>query len=286
MRGFFFEKKYVNIINMSIEYFIVYILIFILGTIAGSFINCLVWRINNKETILGRSYCPKCKHGLGFFDLFPLISFAWLKASCRYCKEKISWQYPLIEILVGLVFVFVYQFTGFDLLSNDFANIKFYELIFRFILSTLLMAAFLYDLKYYIIPDRITFSGIGLIFLWIVSAFFLGYYTEMQMLGFIFSGLGSAFFLFLIWFLSQGKAMGFGDVKLVFLLGLFLGWPLIIPGLFISFFLGALIGVLLIAFKKKKMKSEVPFGPFLIIGTYISLAWGQSILFWYLSFMR
>lgn len=262
------------------------VFIFILGTIIGSFINCIVFRINKKETILGSSYCPKCKHKLGVFDLFPLISFAWLRASCRYCKEKISWQYPAVEILIGLLFVFIYSFTGFDLLSSDFTNIKFFELIFRFILAIFLMIAFVYDLKYYIIPDRITFSGIGVAFVWIITAFFLGYYTEMQVLSYIFSALGSSFFLFLIWFLSQGKAMGFGDVKLVFLLGLFLGWPLIIPGLFISFFLGALIGLILILFKKKKMKSEVPFGPFLIIGTYMSLAWGQEILSWYLSFLR
>jgi prepilin signal peptidase PulO-like enzyme (type II secretory pathway) len=122
---------------MNIEQIIVFILVFILGTVAGSFINCLVWRINQKETILGRSYCPKCRHGLGFFDLFPILSFIFLRCKCRYCKDKISWQYPIVETLVGLLFVFVYHFTGFDILSNDFANIKFFELIFR--LSTLFL---------------------------------------------------------------------------------------------------------------------------------------------------
>ncbi len=271
---------------MITEQTLILFFIFILGTIVGSFVNCLVWRINQKETILGSSYCPKCKHKLGFFDLFPILSFICLKANCRYCKEKISWQYPIVEILVGLLFVFVYYFTGFDLLSNDFTNIKFYELIFRLILTTILTAAFIYDFKYFIIPDRLTFSGIGLAFLWLISAFFHGYYTEMQVLGFIFSAMGAAFFLFLIWFFSQGKAMGFGDVKLVFLLGLLLGWPLIIPSLFIAFFLGAFIGILLIIFRKKQMKSEVPFGPFLIMGTYIGLAWGKDILSWYISFMK
>jgi prepilin signal peptidase PulO-like enzyme (type II secretory pathway) len=271
---------------MIIEQIIIFILIFILGTIAGSFINCFVCRINQKETILGSSYCPYCKHKLGFFDLFPILSFVFLKAKCRYCKEKISWQYPIVELLVGGAFLFIYHFTGFDVLSNDFANIKFYELLFRLILTTFLMGAFVYDFKHYIIPDRITFSAIGLTFLWIIIGFFFGYYTEMQILGFMFSAFASAFFFFCLWFFSQGKAMGFGDVKLVFLLGLFLGWPLILPSLFISFFLGAFIGILLIILKKKKMKSEVPFGPFLILGTFIGLAWGNDVLFWYLSFMR
>ncbi|GMX58988.1 MAG: A24 family peptidase [Candidatus Microsyncoccus archaeolyticus] len=271
---------------ISIEQTTILFFIFILGTIAGSFINCFIYRISQKETILGSSYCPKCKHKLGVFDLIPLISFAWLRATCRYCKEKISWQYPIVEILIGFLFVFIYYVTGFDLLTNDFTNIKFFELIFRFILATLLMSAFLYDLKHYIIPDRITFSGIGLTFIWIIVAFLNGYYTEHQILGFVFSAMGSAFFIFLIWFFSQGKAMGFGDVKLIFLLGLFLGWPLIIPSIFISFFIGATTGILLILLRKKQMKSEVPFGPFLILGTYIGLGWGQDILSWYLSFMK
>jgi prepilin signal peptidase PulO-like enzyme (type II secretory pathway) len=271
---------------MIIEQIIVFILVFILGTIAGSFINCFVWRISKEETILGKSYCPRCGHKLGFFDLFPILSFIFLRAKCRYCKDKISFQYPIVETLVGLIFIFIYHFTGFDILSNDFLNIKFYELIFRFILTTLLMAAFVYDFKHFIIPDRITFGAIGLTFLWIIIAFFNGYYTEMQMLGFIFSALGSAFFFFLLWFFTQGHGMGFGDVKLAFLLGLFLGWPVILPALFASFLLGALFGIILIVFRKKKMKSEVPFGPFLVIGTFVGLAWGTDILTWYLSFMK
>ncbi|MDD5696679.1 MAG: prepilin peptidase [Candidatus Pacebacteria bacterium] len=262
------------------------VLIFVLGTIAGSFINCLAWRIKQEETILGSSYCPKCRHKLGFFDLFPIWSFFFLRGRCRYCKEKISFQYPLVEILTGLAFVFVYHYTGFDLLTFNFQNIQFYELIFRWLLSVFLLAAFIYDLKYFVIPDRITFSAIILTFLWIIAGFFLKHYTEMQVLNFLFSGLVSSFFFFCLWFFSQGRAMGFGDVKLAFLLGLFLGYPVIIPALFVSFFLGALIGIILVFLKKKKMKSEVPFGPFLVMGSFIGLAWGKDILLWYLSFLK
>ncbi len=268
------------------EEFLILILIFILGAVAGSFINCLCWRINQKETIMGGSYCPKCRHKLGFFDLFPLLSFLSLRGRCRYCKEKISFQYPLMEMLTGLAFVFVYHYTGFDILTFDFQNIAFYELIFRWFLSVLLLTAFIYDLKYFIIPDRITFSAIVLTFLWIVVGFFLKHYTEMQVLSFLFSGLASAFFFFCLWFFSSGRAMGFGDVKLAFLLGLFLGYPVIIPALFVSFFIGALIGIILVLLRKKKMKSEVPFGPFLVMGTFIGLAWGEDIILWYLSFLK
>lgn len=269
-----------------IETILILILVFVLGTIAGSFINCLAWRINQEETILGRSYCPKCKHTLSSFDLFPILSFAFLKGKCRYCKEKISWQYPLVEILTGLAFVFVYHYTGFDLLTFDLQNIKFYELIFRWLLSMLLLTAFIYDLKYFIIPDGITFSAITLTVLWIIVGFFAGYYTKMQVLSFLFAGLGSSFFLFCLWFFSQGKAMGFGDVKLAFLLGLFLGYPVIIPALFASFFIGALTGIVLIFLRKKKMRSEVPFGPFLVMGAFIGLAWGQDMINWYISFLK
>jgi len=108
-----------------------------------------------------------------------------LKGKCRYCKEKISWQYPLVEILTGLAFVFVYHYTGFDLLTFDLQNIKFYELIFRWLLSMLLLTAFIYDLKYFIIPDGITFSAITLTVLWIIVGFFTGYYTKMQVLSFL-----------------------------------------------------------------------------------------------------
>jgi len=262
------------------------VLIFVLGTIAGSFINCLAWRIKQEETILGSSYCPKCRHKLGAFDLFPILSFLFLRGKCRYCKEKISFQYPLVEILTGFAFIFVYHYTGFGILTLDFQNVKFFELIFRWLLSILLLTAFVYDLKYFVIPDRITFSAIILTFLWIIAGFFLKYYTEMQVLNFLFSGLASAFFFFCLWFFSQGKAMGFGDVKLAFLLGLFLGYPVIIPALFVSFFLGALIGTILVLLRKKKMKSEVPFGPFLVMGTFIGMAWGKDILLWYLSFLK
>ena len=259
------------------------ILVFIFGLIMGSFLNCAVYRLSRNEGFLfGSSYCPHCKHNLSFFDLFPLLSFVFLGRKCRYCKKNISWQYPLVELVTGLLFIFVYSKFGpiSILFSYDF-----FQLLFWLIVLSLFIIIFIFDLKYYIIPDEITYSAIFISLVWIFYSFFLGTIDQSQVFYYFLSALGASGFFFSIWFLSKGKAMGFGDVKLAIFLGLILGWPNIIIGLFLAFFFGAIIGLILIFLKKKGLKSEVPFGPFLIIGTIIAAFWGDKILSWYLSLM-
>ena len=252
------------------EFFIVF---FILGISIGSFLNCLIYRLSVNEKPEGRSYCPKCKHQLSHKDLVPIFSYIFLLGKCRYCKKKISLEYPLIEILTGILFLSAFLFAG---ISVEF----FYLLIVIFFLVLI----FVYDLRYYIIPDFATFSliGVSLVYL-LYSSLFDNNYSHL------YYGALSALFVFLFFFslfyFTKGKGMGFGDVKFVIFMGLFLGFPKILVGLFISFFLGAIIGIILIVLKKKKMKSQLPFAPFLIIGTMIAYFYGEKIVDFYLSYV-
>ena len=124
------------------------IFFFIFGAIFGSFINCLVYRLHSEKTMLGRSFCPKCKHTLGFFDLFPLLSYIFLKARCRYCKDKISIQYFLVELFTGIIFSFGYWVY---FIHNPGLEVNILSLIFYLIISLFLIIIFLYDLKYYLV---------------------------------------------------------------------------------------------------------------------------------------
>jgi len=147
-----------------------------------------------------------------------------------------------------------------------------------------LIIIFVYDLKHYIIPDGVIYPAILVSSIWyFVFGIFLNLYTKYEILNTIYSALGAALFFLMIVLVSRGKWMGVGDIKLAVLMGLLLGFPNILVALFLAFFIGAIIGVGLILAGKKTLKSEVPFGPFLVAGTFLALFWGQSILNWYLK---
>ena len=248
-----------------------YLLIFILGLSVGSFLNVVICRLETKETIVsGRSYCPKCKAVLKWYDLIPVLSFLLQRRRCRYCNMKISWQYPMVEISTGVIFLLIFNFSAY---SGPVLNWQFFNLVYYFIIVSFLIIIFVYDLKHYIIPDRIIYPAI--IIAGIFNFQFL-IFNQFSIFNFsILSALGaSSFFLSLV-LVSKGKWMGLGDVKLAFLMGLILGWPNILLALFLSFFSGAVIGVGLIIFGKKGFKSQIPFGPFLA---------GSTILVWITSF--
>ena len=234
-----------------------YLFIFILGLAVGSFLNCVIYRLETGGSFLrGRSFCPHCKHLLGWPDLIPVLSFLILKGRCRYCHKKISFQYPLVEIATGLLFLLIFNF--------QFS-------IFNYLIAPFLVIIFVYDLKHFIIPDEVIYPAIAIAAICNFSAWP--------------SALGAAAFFGAIVLISRGKWMGVGDIKLGFLMGLILGWPNILVALFLAFLIGAIIGVGVIISGKKTLKSEVPFGPFLVTGTIISLFWGQKIINWYLNFL-
>jgi prepilin signal peptidase PulO-like enzyme (type II secretory pathway) len=249
-----------------------------MGLIIGSFLNSIIYRLERSDSgqsfLKGRSFCPHCKHQLSWRDLIPIFSFLILNGKCLYCSKKISWQYPLVELATGLLFVSVYYFLRSDLQWRlDF-------LIFDFIISSFLIIVFVYDLKYYIIPDKVIYPAIGvaLIFDFLKS-------DILGISGFLLSAFCAAAFFFLIVLISRGKGMGVGDIKLAFLMGLFLGWPNIVVALFSAIVLGAIIGIGLIISGKKTLKSEVPFGPFLVAGTFLALFWGEKIINFYLNLL-
>ena len=255
-------------------FLVFYIFVFLLGLCIGSFLNCVVYRMELQEDmpkgsphrkavsfLRGKSFCPHCRHSLSWPDLIPVFSFLLLKGKCRYCSKKISWQYPVVEISTALIFICVTPGV---------------TQIYLLLVSCLLIIIFVYDLKHYIIPDKVLFPAIGIVFLeqLIFSFRFLDFNP-------LWAGLGACAFFLFFFLVSGGRWMGFGDVKLAFFMGLFLGFPNIVVALFLAFFLGAIIGVGLIIFGSKNLKSEVPFGPFLITGTFIALFWGQEIIQWY-----
>jgi leader peptidase (prepilin peptidase) / N-methyltransferase len=266
---------------------IFYPAIFIFGLIIGSFLNCVIYRLERGKSFLkGRSYCPECKHVLSPWDLVPLLSFIFLRGRCRYCKKAISWQYPLVEILTALIFLLIFNFS---IPAPELAPLAHYgvalSLVFNLLptgylllVSSLLIVIFVFDLKHYIIPDGAIYAAIG-------AAFLYNFLDLKNLPSFLISGAAASAFFLAIFLISRGKWMGFGDVKLAAFMGLFLGWPNIAAALFLGFFIGAIIGVGLMILKKKKMSSEIPFGPFLITGTFLALFFGTKLIGWYLNFL-
>ena len=284
------------------------IFIFLIGLAVGSFLNSVIYRLAVKDTALkGRSRCPKCKHALVWQDLIPVLSFIILRGKCRYCKRKISWQYPLVEISTALLFLIIFNF-----------QFPVFKTIFLLAISCFLIVIFVYDLKHYIIPDKIIYPAVVITFIYqlfenlviknwalienwkpfgalrlsalrlrleeVVSTAEPLKIENLTPLLFYFSAaFGAALFFALIVLVSKGRWMGVGDIKLAFLMGLLLGWPQIVAALFLSFFLGAVTGVILVASRRKTMGSEVPFGPFLTAAAVITLFFGERIINWYWS---
>ncbi len=275
--------------------FFLYLSIFIFGLLVGSFLNCVIYRLETEKSFLkGRSFCPHCKTTLEWFDLIPVLSFFWLRGQCRYCGEKISWQYPLVELATALLFtqIFTFQIST----SNQIFIIQTLNIIYYLTIAAFLIIIFVYDLKHYIIPDKVIYPAIVIALIFILQFAIFNQFTFLSAFGgeifteanifqsSILSAFGAALFFLAVVLITKGKGMGIGDIKLAFLMGLILGWPNILVALFLAFFLGAVSGIFLILFKRKTMKSEVPFAPFLIIGLFLSLFFGDRIINWYLSF--
>ncbi len=257
------------------------IFIFIFGLIVGSFLNVVICRLKTKEEIFfSRSHCPHCKKNLKWFDLIPILSFISTFGKCRYCGKKISLQYPLVEIATGLLFLLIFWHLNFGFGLEQFGTIWILNLIYSLFILCSLIVIFVYDLKHYIIPDKIVFPAIATAFFYqLISNISAtgGQYPISNSFYIIFSAFLAAGFFFLIILISKGEWMGFGDVKLAFLMGLIVGWPNILFALFLAFILGAAIGLILIGLKIKSIKSQIPFGPFLVAATVIMMFWGEII---------
>lgn len=252
-----------------------YVFIFLFGTIIGSFLNCLIWRLHKEEGIWGRSYCPKCRKQIAWYDNIPILSFILLKGKCRHCHKKISRQYPVVELITGILFLLSYyqNIPSYSLITNPQSLIT---IIRDWFIISIMIIIFIYDLRWYLILDVITLPAIVIIFL---VNLFLGLTWQYMLISGI---IGSSFFL-IQFVISKGKWIGGGDIRLGLLMGVILGWPMVIVAIFLAYFLGSLIGVGLIVTKKKDWGSKVPFGVFLSFATIIVLFWGEKILNWYLN---
>lgn len=258
-------------------------LVFIFGTIIGSFLNVLIFRLPVEESINGRSHCRNCNHKLDVADLVPVLSFLYLKGRCRYCKERVSWQYISVEVVTGLLFSLAYfmVFKGVEYPSL-FIGLEYIRTIF---VISVLIVVFMIDLKHFLILDRVTFPATVLLFLIDWSIYWTGSHNilaSVPVTG-IFSALLAFIFFGLIYVLSRGRWIGFGDVKLALFLGLAVSWPLILVNIFLAFGIGAVVGIFLIAIKAKKLSSKIAFGTFLSAACVITMFWGGQIFNWYLN---
>lgn len=245
---------------------LILVFIFLLGLCIGSFLNVVIYRHNTGRTLGGRSKCFSCGKTLRWYELIPVISFLLQRGRCIKCHSKISWQYTLVELGTGLLFVALYKYLAINPLSVT----DLMYLIFTYVIWSLLTVIFVYDLRHKIIPDSLVYLFIALSFL----------YTLIQTPSLTRILAGPLLFLpfFLLWYLSGGKWMGFGDAKLAAGIGWYLGLMSGISALIISFWLGALFAVAILLLgklslfprlKELTMKSEIPFAPFLIIGMLI-----------------
>ncbi len=252
--------------------------LFVLGLIIGSFLNSVICRYNAGISRQRRSFCPNCGKKLSWFELFPVLSFVFQKGRCRGCSSNISWQYPAVE----LVTAFLFLLTGGKLLGSQILGLS--DLVyFSYVLLSwcLLVVIAVYDLKHKIIPDGPVYFFIVSSLLWqIFEKFYAG--VPVSRSGILDLAIGPALFLFIasLWFVSSGRWMGFGDAKLLLGLGWFLGFTKGLSGVVLGFWLGAIMGVSLVVLsrlgklfsgsEKFTMKSEIPFGPFLVLGSILS----------------
>jgi len=245
---------------------------FIFGSIFGSFISVLIYRIHSKEKgiVFGRSFCPHCKVQLKSYDMIPLLSYIFLKGRCRSCNAKISIHYFLLELLTAIIFSLT--FLHFNFLETQELTLS----IFMLVIYSLSISLSFYDIKYLSVPLQlsipfIVLAGLG-------SYFILGLPIQSIIIGGI---IGKGFF----WIqhkISKGKWVGIGDSDLGLGIGLFLGWKMLLVSLLLSYILASIISIALLISKKATPKSKIAFGPFLLLAFYITTLYGQEILNWYL----
>lgn len=283
------------------------LILFIIGAAVGSFLNVLSQRYESDKQIFdfriigGRSRCPSCGKTLRWYELVPILSFIIQGRKCRGCRAKISWQYPLVELASGLVAVLVPLAIGKTLEVNlhrvgGELPIWHYLLSIIFILAgwTMIFLAAV-DARLKIIPDQsnILIAVLGIIAVFIRSRYglfgdlegsFLGHYAalfglrDFIWLNFISAAVFGAVFFGLIIFLSRGRGMGMGDLKLVAAAGLLIGWPDIILAVALSFIIGALGSIIMMALGGRNLKSLVPFGPYIVLGILLTIVFGREIM--------
>ncbi len=249
-------------------------ILFVLGCCIGSFINAAEYRLAAGEGVVrGRSHCRNCSYTLAWYDLAPLLSFVILAGKCRSCKRAISWQYPAVELVTGLLFVAAYflQRPAIEALQTA-------VLIRDLLVVSVAVFLFVYDYKYSLLPDAVTLPGI---IIFAASSLVFGMPWAAVLIGILFGG---GFFL-LQYLVSRGKWVGDGDIRYGAMIGGLFGWPAVLVALFLSYIFGAVFGVGLLLSGRKQPGDAIPFGTFLSIGMLVTLWWGPALVAWYAQWL-
>jgi prepilin signal peptidase PulO-like enzyme (type II secretory pathway) len=259
----------------------------VLGLMLGSFVNALVWRIHEQETkkktdkklsiLNGRSMCPNCQHELAIRDLLPVLSWLRLGGKCRYCHKPISKQYPLVELLTSIVFVFSYIWWPQVLTGAQ-------SVLFCLWLAILtgLIALLVYDLKWFLLPNRIVYPLSVVAAAFALGNIILADNPTVALIDTLLAVLVGGGIFYVLFQVSGGKWIGGGDVKLGWMLGLVMGTPArSVLMIFLASLLGSIVSLPLLFNHKLKRSSMIPFGPFLILAAILVQLFGADILDWY-----
>lgn len=258
------------------------IIIFMIGLSFGSFLNVIVYRLPQKKSLVSPpSSCPSCAEKLGFVELIPVLGYIILRGRCKHCASSISIRYPLVELAVGLLFLLVYNYFGLTV-----------EAFFYLALLFMLLAIALIDFEHRIVPNTIVAIGLGIGFLFyipVIADIWLelpGWLVLKRELvdaagGFLLGG-GVMLIILLV---SRG-GMGAGDMKLMALIGLFVGLRGAAVVMLLGFFLGAIVGVTFMALGKLTRKDALPFAPYLSLAALIQVLWGEQIWNWYINLLN
>jgi len=239
---------------------------FLFGLVFGSFLNVVIARLpDGRSVVHPPSACPACGGSIRWYDNVPVVSWLWLRARCRNCRARISWRYPVVELLTAVLFLLAARRFGPSL-----------DLAAALVLLGALVAITGIDLDHQIIPDVITLPGI------VVGALLAVVLHPAAWLDTL-SGILVGGGLFLVIILASGGGMGGGDMKLGAMMGAFLGWKLVLLAILLGVFAGGAVAIGLLVTGTKGRKDPVPFGPFLALGAVVSLLWGNTLLAWYLS---
>ncbi len=246
---------------------------FILGTIIGSFLNVVALRYNTGMTLKGRSKCFSCGNSLSWHELIPVFSFIFQMGACKNCKSKISWQYPLVEIISGAIFLMI--FVVFPPVSMQ-ASVT---TVFYLLITCILLVITIYDIKHKIIPTALSYTFCALAFVHLFFDANLNFILPSLWTQLLAGPLISLPF-FALAFFSKQTYMGMGDPILMLGIGWILGLAGGISALFMSFWIAAIVSVIWIYViqRKMKLKQEIPFGPYLILGMYLVLLFGISVI--------
>ena len=238
----------------------------VFGAVVGSFLNVVILRLPREDAsiVFPASHCPKCLQPLTWYENIPLLSYLALGGKCRTCKVAISWQYPLVELSMALLSALLYHRFGLN-----------FELFFYFVFFAALLVIIFIDIHHQIIPDRISLPGI---IIGLGGSFFNGLVTWQQSaLGVLFGGGLLYAVAYVYYMVTKREGMGGGDIKLLAMIGAFLGWQSLLYVVFSSSLAGSLVGVLAMFKQGKRGQTRIPYGPFLSLGAMSYLIFQQQI---------